>query len=259
MPYMTIQQSSLSDTQYKSLCSFFFQETFGIKSCSVTAASSEHLCLCCNHSCLPSFHVDCIPNQSSCVAEWINQQWCEKYLQAIVSVRKTTHLEFGCFYGLASCIKGSEVMLYFTVNWNINAWISIFQYGQDAIHFKSASQIYQYMSSQCPALKSQSWPGERWLGLISFKPENGIDIAVSKIQEPDTLWSSLGHWSWSWATPCHCRERKGTVTNPPCTQLCSDTTANTMDNGYLSQWTSDKHKYIKVASRKPNTGVILCL
>lgn len=157
------------------------------------------------------------PKSNSCVAERINQQWCEKYLQAIVSVRKTTHLQFGCSYDLASCIKCSEVMLYFTVNWNINAWIPIFQYGQDmATHLKSASQINLYTSSQCPALKSESthWPGKitGTYFLPTWNWHRPFLCQKSKNPRPSGApWDTGAGPEQLLPTA----ERKGTVTNPP--------------------------------------------
>lgn len=52
---MTIQQSSLSDTQYESLCSLFLKKPSNqILFCQVVPAVSTSACVVTTHVCLPS-------------------------------------------------------------------------------------------------------------------------------------------------------------------------------------------------------------
>lgn len=120
--------------------------------------------------------------------------------------QENTYLRFVCFYGLASCIKCSEVTLYFTVNWNINAWFSIFQWSR-CHSFKTCISnkfVHKFFNVQL-LNRNQHIDLER-----SF-PSNlkmASTFPVSKIQEPNTLRSSLGHWSWPWAIPSLQREKR---------------------------------------------------
>lgn len=76
-------------------------------------------------------------------------------------------------------------MLYFTVKWNINAWIFIFQWPRcQSVKICSSNKFVHKFSNVQLLNQNQHVNLERLLGLISFKLENGTHHSCLKTPRP---------------------------------------------------------------------------
>lgn len=157
--------------------------------------------------------------------------------------------------------------------------MDLFFTGQDAINLKSVSQINLDTSSWCPALKSNQVALKRLRRRPLQFPSNqkmASYITASKIRESKELPLAKSRMYLSQLSmpppPCHGAGAEQTASH------CTDEGKGTRKSSYSHRYTADehfhhlllwisnhnelkqnKHKYIKLASRKQNTNIILCL